>query len=78
MGSFFAELFPTRVRGSGQGFSYNSGRGVGALFPALVGELSARISLAHAIGAFAATAYLLMIVSVLALPETRGQELSAD
>ena len=78
MGSFFTELFPTSVRGSGQGFSYNFGRGVGALFPALVGELSLRISLAHAIGAFAAAAYLLMIVAVIALPETRGRELSAD
>src|ERR1700687_798605 len=27
MGAFFTELFPTRIRGSGQGFSYNFGRG---------------------------------------------------
>jgi len=32
IGSFFTELFPSRLRGSGQGFSYNFGRGVGALF----------------------------------------------
>src|SRR5207302_1911460 len=32
MGAFFTELFPTRIRGSGQGFTYNFGRGVGALF----------------------------------------------
>src|SRR5438874_798632 len=37
MGAFFTELFPTRVRGSGQGFSYNFGRGVGAQFPTVNG-----------------------------------------
>ena len=37
IGAFFTELFPSRLRGSGQGFSYNFGRGIGALFPTLVG-----------------------------------------
>ena len=76
MGSFLTELFPTRVRGSAQGFAYNFGRGVGALFPTLVGYLSARLSLGHAIACFAVTAYLVMIVAVCLLPETRGKELS--
>jgi len=76
MGSFLTELFPTRVRGSAQGFAYNFGRGVGALFPTLVGYLSARFSLGHAIACFAVTAYLAMIVAVCLLPETRGKELS--
>src|SRR5439155_417008 len=31
MGAFLTELFPSRMRGSGQGFTYNFGRGVGAL-----------------------------------------------
>ncbi len=39
IGAFFTELFPSRLRGSGQGFSYNFGRGIGALFPSLVGYL---------------------------------------
>jgi MFS family permease len=76
MGSFLTELFPTRVRGSAQGFAYNFGRGVGALFPTLVGYLSARFSLGHAIACFAVTAYLAMIIAVCLLPETRGKELS--
>jgi MFS family permease len=76
MGAFFTELFPTRVRGSGQGFTYNLGRGVGALFPTLVGYLGARISLGHAIAIFSMTAYLIMTISVLALPETRGMDLA--
>jgi MFS family permease len=75
MGAFFTELFPSRLRGSGQGFSYNYGRAIGALFPTSVGYLSARISLGHAISAFAVTAYLIMILAVLLLPETRGKEL---
>lgn len=75
MGSFFAELFPTRLRGSGQGFSYNFGRGVGALFPAFVGYLGNRIPLGHAIAMFALSAYFLMISGAFLLPETRGREL---
>ncbi len=78
MGAFLTELFPSRVRGSGQGFSYNFGRGIGALFPALVGYLSVRVSLGAAIAAFALSAYVVMIVSVLFLPETRGKELLPD
>jgi MFS family permease len=76
IGAFFTELFPGRVRGSGQGFSYNVGRGVGALFPTLVGYLSARMGLGHAISLFAMFAYLTMIVATLLLPETRGRELA--
>jgi MFS family permease len=75
IGAFFTELFPSRLRGSGQGFSYNFGRGIGALFPALVGYLSAQITLGYAIAAFAVAAYLVMILAVLLLPETKGKEL---
>jgi MFS family permease len=76
VGAFFAELFPSRVRGSGQGFAYNFGRGVGALFPALVGFLSERMGLGNAIGVFAGAAYVLVIVAVALLPETRGKRLA--
>lgn len=75
IGAFLAELFPTRVRGSGQGFCYNVGRALGALFPTLVGILSTRVPLGTAITGFAALAYLIMIGSVLLLPETRRKEL---
>jgi MFS family permease len=77
IGAFFTELFPSRVRGSGQGFSYNVGRGIGALFPTLVGVLSARMELGHAISMFAVVAYLTMVIAILLLPETRGRELQA-
>ncbi len=76
MGSFFTELFPTHLRGSGQGFAYNLGRGIGALFPTLVGHFSAHASLGVSIAGFAGVAYALMILGVLALPETRGRDLA--
>ena len=77
MGAFFTELFPTRIRGSGQGFSYNFGRGMGALFPSLIGFLSASMPLGRAIGVFAASAYALLFCAAVLLPETRGRELAA-
>jgi MFS family permease len=76
MGAFFTELFPTSLRGSGQGFAYNLGRGVGALFPALVGYFSAHMRLGLAVALFSVAAYMLMGLSVLLLPETCGMDLS--
>ena len=78
MGPFLTELYPTAVRGSGQGFCYNFGRGMGALFPALVGYLSQTMPLANAMALFAASAYGLFFLAALALPETRGRVLAPD
>jgi predicted MFS family arabinose efflux permease len=77
MGAFYTENFPTRVRGVGQGFAYNLGRALGALFPALVGLLSARMPLGEAIGIFAVAAYGTMAISAFLLPETKGKVLAA-
>jgi len=78
MGPFLTELYPTRLRGSGQGFCYNFGRGIGALFPFLVGWLSSATTLGNAICIFAVIAYALFFLSAYALPETRGKVLHAD
>ncbi len=78
MGAFLTELFPTRLRGSGQGFCYNFGRGVGALFPFLVGYMTATTTLGNAIAMFAIGAYALFFLCAFALPETRGKVLRAD
>jgi MFS family permease len=78
VGAFLTELYPTRLRGSGQGFCYNFGRGIGALFPFLVGALSTTTSLADAIAIFAVAAYGLFFIAAFALPETRGKVLHAD
>jgi len=77
MGAFYTEHFPTRVRGVGQGFAYNFGRATGALFPTLVGFLSAYMTLGRAIGLFAAIAYATMAVAAFLLPETKGKVLAA-
>ncbi|MBZ5632597.1 MAG: MFS transporter [Acidobacteriia bacterium] len=76
MGPFFTEHFPTRVRGVGQGFAYNFGRATGALFPTLVGLLSAQMPLGEAIGLFAGLAYATMAIAAFLLPETRGKVLA--
>ena len=57
------------------GFSYNFGRGIGALFPVLVGYASTRMRLVVAIGVHATAAYLLVTATVWLLPETRGHDL---
>jgi MFS family permease len=78
MGPFLTELFPTRMRGSGQGFSYNFGRGIAAVNPYLVGLLSVQLPLGQSIGLFAAISYGLMVVAALALPETKGRQLTSE
>jgi MFS family permease len=78
MGPFLTELFPTRMRGSGQGFAYNFGRGIGALNPLMVGVLSATLPLGRSIGVFALISYGLVIFAALMLPETKGRVLTSD
>jgi MFS family permease len=78
MGAFLTEQFPTRMRGSGQGFSYNFGRGVAAINPWLVGVLSATLPLGQSIGLFAVIAYGIVVVAAMLLPETKGRELTAE
>ena len=75
VGAFLSELFPTRIRGTAQGFVYNAGRGIGAFFPALVGRFADVFPLGRAIGTVAAVAYSLVIVAALMLPETKAKEL---
>jgi MFS family permease len=77
MGPFMTELYPTSVRGNAQGFCYNAGRAIGALFPTLVGVLSESMPLGLAIAVFSVIAFGLMIVVLLMLPETRGRSLDS-
>ena len=78
MGAFLTENFPTRVRGSGQGFAYNFGRGIAALNPFFVGLLSASLPLGQSIGVFAGIAYGIVIIAAVLLPETKGRILTAE
>lgn len=76
MGACLAELYPSAVRGSGQGFTYSVGRGIGGACPSLIGLLSARVALGDAIAGFTIAAYALVIVAAWAIPETRGRVLT--
>ncbi|MCS0604450.1 MFS transporter [Streptomyces sp. LP11] len=74
-GSYLSELYPTAVRGTGQGFTYNTGRAVGAVFPTLVGFLADSWGVGGAL-VFGAIGYGLAALALLGLPETRGKELT--
>lgn len=76
LGSFFNELYPADVRGAGVGFCYNFGRVLSAVFPFLVGHMSGYMSLGSAIGIDAGIAYGVAVLAALALPETKGRNLS--
>jgi MFS family permease len=76
-GSYLAELFPTRARATGEGFCYNVGRGIGALFPGIIGFLANAIGLGGAV-AFGVFGYVLAICALAALPETHGREFRAS
>lgn len=75
MGAYLAELYPLAVRATGQGFTYNFGRGVGAFFPTVVGVLSTGLGIGGAM-AFGALAYVIAFVALFWLPETRDRELT--
>ncbi|GAA2451329.1 MFS transporter [Streptomyces glaucus] len=74
-GSYLSELYPTAVRGTGQGFTYNAGRAVGAVFPTTVGFLADSWGVGGAL-VFGAIGYGLAALALLGLPETRGKELA--
>ena len=75
-GPFLTELYPSRVRGSGQGFVYNFGRGMSAFSTPLVGYLSSTITLGKGIGVVAVTGFAVVVLIVSLLPETRGKQLA--
>ena len=70
-----AELFPTEVRATAMGLTYNIGRGLSAAAPFVVGLLARHAGLG---GAFLlqAGAFFVAALLALALPETRGRTLA--
>jgi MFS family permease len=76
LGAYLTELFPTSVRGIGQGFSYSTGRAVAAVPVAVVGALATREGLGAAI-AISVVMYALCLIALRFLPETRGKSLEA-
>jgi len=74
-GAYLAELFPTRIRATAQGFTGNAGRAIGAVMPAMVGLISNKIQLAAAMGLCAVASYFVVVLAAFLLPETRGVDL---
>ena len=73
-GAVTAELFPTRIRATVQGFTYNLGRGVSAIAPYAVGTLAVTYGLGTAFS-ITAGAFLVAAVMWVWIPETKGRAL---
>lgn len=73
-GAMLAELFPTRIRGSAQGFCYNGGRLASAAAPYAIGAAAATHGLGLSIAANS-MAFLVAAGLIWLLPETKGVEL---
>jgi len=81
---YFPELFPTRLRGTGVGFCYNTVRYLAAFFPVMLAGLNATL-LSHQVAEpfrKAATMlsfiFLLGMVALIWAPETKGKPLPED
>jgi MFS family permease len=73
-GAMLAELYPTALRGAGQGFTYNSGRALSALAPYLIGAAADRTGLGIAL-ALNSGFFLLGALLIFTLPETKQTKL---
>ena len=71
---YFPELFPTRLRGTGVGFCYNTVRYLAAPGPILFGYLATLMSFRSA-AVLMSTVYLVGVVALIWAPETQGKPL---
>jgi MFS family permease len=74
-GAVTAEIYPTAIRATAQGFTYNLGRVASAAAPFTVGKLATSNGFSVAF-AVAGAVYLLGAIAWTWIPETRGRELS--
>jgi len=73
-GAVTAEIFPTAVRATAQGVTYNVGRGLSALAPFTVGALAVRYGLGAAFS-ITSGAFVLAAILWIWIPETKGRRL---
>jgi MFS family permease len=73
-GAITAELYPTSIRATAQGFTYNIGRIASALAPFVVGSLATTRGFDVALSV-AAAAFLVAAALWIWIPETRGRTL---
>lgn len=69
-GSYFGELFPTRVRTLGAGFCFNAGRGISAFSPFILGFIAAKYGLTVGIG-ICAIFFFFAAITMCFLPNTK-------
>jgi len=74
---YFPELFPTRLRGTGVGFCYNTVRYITAMGPILLGSLSHSMGFRNAAMAMSFV-YLIGMIALIWAPETKGKPLPED
>ncbi|HVV71466.1 MAG TPA: MFS transporter [Verrucomicrobiae bacterium] len=74
---YFPELFPTRLRGTGVGFCYNTVRYVAAPFPLLLGWLSTLLPF-RTVAVLMCGIYFVGIGALMWAPETKGKPLPED
>jgi len=74
-GAVTAELYPTSIRATAQGFTYSLGRIASAAAPFIVGSLAASRGFFAAF-AVSGAAFLLAAVAWKWIPETKGRELA--
>jgi MFS family permease len=74
-GAVTAEIYPTSIRATAQGFTYNFGRLASAVAPFAVGSLADTRGFQVALS-LTAIAFLLAAASWAFIPETRGRELT--
>ena len=70
-----AEIFPTVIRGTAQGFTYNVGRIISAAAPFAVGTLAQTHGFGTALS-ISSLAFLAAAVTWIWIPETRGRALT--
>jgi MFS family permease len=73
---YLPELFPTRVRATGQGFCWNAARSVTAIGPLIAGWLVAEFGSFPAAAGAVAFAYVIGAVTIWLGPETKGVPLA--
>ncbi len=74
-GALLSELYPTRLRGTGQGFVYSTGRALSALAPLAVGTLARLWGIGAALTLTSAF-FLAAALLILLLPRTVGEPLA--
>ena len=74
-GALLAELYPTEVRATGQGLTYNCGRAMGALGPFTIGAFATHVGIGSALAVTSAF-FVLGSMLIFLLPDTSNQDLA--